>query len=68
MKGVYMKRLGSIIGVLLAAMGILWILQGTDVLKTGAMAGHMQWAILGAIAFVVGLGLIALNSRRQHTA
>jgi hypothetical protein len=62
-----MKRAINIIGIVSAAIGILWILQGTDIIKSGVMAGHSQWAIAGIIAVLIGLALMVFASRRQKT-
>ena len=63
-----MKWLFTILGVLLTAMGIVWILQGTDVLKAGFMAGQMQYAYLGIVAVIAGVALLALGNRRRRVA
>ncbi len=60
-----MKWLLDIVGVVLALFGIVWILQGTDVLTTGFMAGHIQYAILGVVVAIVGVGLVVLANRRR---
>ncbi len=60
-----MKWLFNVLGVLLAAFGILWILQGTDVLKGGVMGGHIQYAFLGLVALVAGIVLLAFANRRR---
>ena len=60
-----MKWLLDIVGVVLALFGIVWILQGTDILTTGFMAGHIQYAILGVIVAIVGVGLVVLVNRRH---
>lgn len=60
-----MKLLGNIVGVLLSLMGLVWILQGTNVLKAGFMAGHLQYALYGLIALVVGVALVAISNRRR---
>ena len=60
------KWLGNILGVLLSLMGLVWILQGTNILKTGFMAGHMQYALFGLVALAIGVGLIAISNRRRN--
>lgn len=60
-----MKWLGNILGVLLSLMGLVWILQGTNILKTGFMAGHLQYALYGLVALAVGIALIAIANRRR---
>jgi hypothetical protein len=60
-----MKWLVSIVGVLLVLFGGLWILQGTGILTRGFMSGHMQYAILGIVSAVIGIGLVVLANRRR---
>ncbi len=63
-----MKWLFYVLGVLLAVTGVVWILQGTDVLKAGFMAGQMQWAYIGIVALIAGVVLLAFGSRRGRVA
>ena len=62
-----MKWILTIVGVLLILIGAIWILQGFNILQVGFMAGQMQYALLGAILAVVGIGLLVF-SRRQRKA
>jgi hypothetical protein len=39
-------------------MGLIWILQGINLLPGSFMTGHIQWAIYGAILAVVGAALV----------
>ncbi len=55
----------AIAGILIGLLGIWWILQGTNIVHVGFMAGHLQYAILGLIAVILGLSLILLSSRRR---
>ncbi len=48
-------------GVILAAVGLVWTLQGLNVLGGSAMSGSPLWAIIGPIVLVVGLVLIGLG-------
>jgi hypothetical protein len=52
-----MKILLSVIGVLVALAGLVWFLQGINILPGSYMTGDPQWAINGAIALVIGGGL-----------
>jgi hypothetical protein len=52
------------VGVVLMALGLIWFLQGINVLPGSFMTGQMQWAVYGAIAFVVGL-LAFVRGRRR---
>jgi len=63
-----MIRSRTILAIILVAIGLVWIGQGTGVLKgTGFMVGDMKWAIIGAVAAVAGiaLGWLELRHRRQ---
>lgn len=53
----------KILGVLLALVGIVWILQGINVLPGSFMTGQMQWAVYGAIAVVIGVALFIASGR-----
>jgi hypothetical protein len=59
-----MRTLGKVVGILLAVIGCVWILQGIGVLPGSFMSGQRKWAINGAIALVIGI-LIFWASRRQ---
>ncbi len=60
-----MRLILTIVGVLLILMGIVWILQGFNILPVGFMAGQMQYALYGAILAVIGVGLLAFSRRRR---
>lgn len=59
-----MKTMLRIFGLLLMALGVIWFLQGINVLPGSFMTGQIQWAIYGGISFVLGLGLFAASWRR----
>jgi uncharacterized membrane protein YidH (DUF202 family) len=44
-----------IIGALLALFGIVWFLQGINVLAGTMMSGKPLWVIIGVIAFIAGI-------------
>ena len=58
-----MRILATVLGILLVLIGIVWILQGINVLPGSFMTGQTKWAINGAIAVVAGV-LLFLWSRR----
>jgi len=60
-----MKIFLSIIAVLLILVGVVWILQGINVLPGSFMTGQSQWALYGAIAAIVGIGLLVFANRRK---
>jgi hypothetical protein len=51
-------------GLVLVAVGIVWILQGLDLLKGSFMTGRSFWAWMGVLAVLVGLPLVARGLRR----
>ncbi len=58
----------SVVGVLIALMGVVWFLQGINILPGSFMTGQTQWAIYGGIAVVVGIGLLlAVNRRKKRS-
>jgi hypothetical protein len=59
-----MKNALKIIGGLLVAIGIVWVLQGLNILPGSFMTGNLFWAWLGAIAIVIGGALLAFGLRR----
>lgn len=65
-----MKRIWPFLvpGVILSAIGLVWTLQGLDVLRGSAMSGSPLWAVIGPIVLVVGLVLIGIAiARRRKT-
>ena len=59
-----LKIVLSVLGVLIALAGLVWFFQGINILPGSFMTGQPQWAIYGAIAFVVGSGLVWFANRR----
>lgn len=60
-----MKIFLSIIAVLLILVGIVWILQGINVIGGSAMSGQSQFAIYGGIAALIGIALAVFANRRN---
>jgi len=57
------RRVVAIVGVIIALFGLVWLLQGADILPGSAMSGSQFWEIAGAITFVVGLVIIPYSLR-----
>lgn len=57
-----MKRIWPFLvpGVILSAVGLVWTLQGLDVLRGSVMSGSSLWATIGPIVLVAGLVLIGI--------
>ena len=60
-----MKIALNVIGVLLILPGIVFFLQGVNVLPGSFMTGQIQWAINGGILIVIGGGLLWWANRRR---
>jgi hypothetical protein len=62
-----MKSVLNILGALLTLMGLVWILQGMNVLAGSMMSGHSQYAFLGLLVAAIGIGLVVFANRRPKT-
>lgn len=58
-----MRIVLRVVAILLIVMGIIWILQGTNVLPGSFMTGQMQWAYRGGVAAIVGLLILVFVNR-----
>jgi hypothetical protein len=59
-----MRWVWLVIGILVFLMGILWMLQGLDIVSGSPMTGVTLWAIVGPIVAVVGLVLVGIGLRK----
>jgi hypothetical protein len=59
------SRVSLGIGILLALVGIVWTLQGLDILGGSGMSGVAIWAVIGPFVALVGV-VVALGARRKH--
>lgn len=57
------KPLRVVLGAVLVLAGIVWTLQGVDVLKGGSMSGTTTWAVIGPIVLVLGVVLASVGLR-----
>ena len=55
--------IGRIVGGLLAFLGVIWTLQGFNVLGGSRMSGDPFWAGAGLVALVVGLAILGMSQR-----
>jgi hypothetical protein len=60
-----MRILLNIVGALLLFFGVVWFLQGINILPGSFMTGDKQWAINGGIAAVAGVALLVFANRRK---
>jgi hypothetical protein len=56
----------AVMGVVLCAVGTVWILQGTKVIQGSAMSGQGKWAVIGGVVFVVGLSCLVWAARHHR--
>lgn len=57
------KPLWVLVGGVLAILGLLFTLQGTDVISGSLMSGSTFWAIAGPIIIVIGLIVATVGVR-----
>jgi hypothetical protein len=60
-----MRLVVRIFGSILIAMGVIWILQGVNILPGSFMTGQMVWAWRGAAAAAVGIALLVIARKRR---
>jgi LPXTG-motif cell wall-anchored protein len=61
-----MKIALNMTGIVLILFGVIWFLQGVNVLPGSFMTGQIQWAVYGGIAVVVGAGMLVAAKRRRN--
>jgi uncharacterized membrane protein len=61
------RTLKMIVGVVLILVGVVWTLQGLDVMGGSGMSGHAVWAVIGPIVAVVGAYLLVRGARSPST-
>lgn len=62
-----LKGLMAVIGIAAVMMGVLWILQGLDIVRwpsSSFMLGDITWTRNGAILAVLGAVLLMLAGRK----
>jgi hypothetical protein len=59
-----MSRTGKlVVGVVLILVGIVWTLQGLDVLGGSGMSGNALWAVVGPVVALIGAYLVGRGAR-----
>ncbi|MFE2422031.1 hypothetical protein [Streptomyces hokutonensis] len=53
-----------VVGVLLLFFGVVWSLQGSDVIGGSGMSGQAQWLVIGVFVGVVGAILLVGGVRK----
>ena len=63
---IVMRGVSTLIGLLLVAMGGVWILQGLNLaFKVGFMVGDPHWTLYGAVLALVGVAQVIWSNTRQ---
>lgn len=61
-----MRVVSSLIGLLMIAVGIVWILQGLNLaFRVGFMVGEKRWVFFGGILALVGIAQVIWSNTRQ---
>ena len=60
-----MKIVLYVISALAFLAGLVWFLQGINILPGSFMTGQPQWALYGGIAMLLGIGILVWNIRRK---
>ncbi len=64
-----MRIVSSLLGLLMVALGIVWILQGLNLaFRVGFMVGDRRWVFYGAILALVGVAQVIWSNTRQATS
>jgi hypothetical protein len=61
------KPLWVVVGVVLVLLGLLWTLQGIDVIEGSSMSGTTTWSVIGPVVLVAGalLTWVGIHGRRR---
>ncbi|HVQ49970.1 MAG TPA: hypothetical protein VMS92_07980 [Mycobacterium sp.] len=54
-----------IVGIVVAAFGTLWALQGFGVIGGSPMSNTTTWSIIGPIVALIGIAIAAGGARRK---
>jgi membrane-bound ClpP family serine protease len=52
-----------VVGAVLALLGVIWFLQGVNILPGSFMTGQTKWAVYGTIAFAAGVAMLFFARR-----
>jgi hypothetical protein len=60
-----MKILLIILAIIFLIAGIVWLLQGVDILPGSFMSGQIQWAYAGVVSLLIAAALFWFALRRR---
>lgn len=53
-----------VVGIVLVALGLLWVLQGLGTISGGMMSGSKFWLAVGLLVAIVGVVGVVNGARR----
>jgi hypothetical protein len=56
-----------IVGIVVAAFGVLWALQGFGVVGGSPMSNTTTWSIIGPIVALIGIAIAGAGARRSKS-
>jgi hypothetical protein len=59
-----MRLIWLVVGIIALLIGIVWTLQGLNILRGGGMSGHSIFTVIGLVVGVIGLVLIVVGVQR----
>jgi hypothetical protein len=62
-----MRWVWIVIGALAVLTGLIWTLQGLDILGGSVMSGKTLWAVVGPIVALAGVVLMIFGVRGRST-
>jgi hypothetical protein len=62
-----MRWVWLVIGVLAVVAGVVWTLQGLNILGGSAMSGRTIFAVIGPIVALIGLVLVGVGLQRRRS-
>jgi hypothetical protein len=60
-----MRWVWMIVGLLAVATGVLWTLQGLNIVSGSGMSGQRAFVVIGPILALIGLALVVIGLRRR---
>ena len=60
-----MRRSGIIVGIILVLIGLLWVLQGSNLIGGSLMSGQSLWLWVGLAVGAVGLVVLIWSWLRR---
>jgi ABC-type lipoprotein release transport system permease subunit len=64
-----MRIISTLLGLLMLAMGSVWMMQGLgigpDAIMQGFMVGDLHWTLYGALLALVGIAQVVWSNARR---